>query len=158
MYVQLLSALGVAIGIAALTSVVGITASERAALLAQIDRLGTNILTASDSAGGQGPGSGLPTTAAAMVARIPGVRTGFRHPGGADARRLTATTWCRPTRLPGLSVLTADPALPSTLGITLSRGSFLQTATARYPVAVLGVDRREDAWESPLSVRQPGSG
>ena len=43
-----LSALGVAIGIASIVSVLGIAASAQADLLAQIDRLGTNLLTVSD--------------------------------------------------------------------------------------------------------------
>ena len=40
-----LSALGIAIGIAAIVAVLGITRSSQAALLAQIDQLGTNLLT-----------------------------------------------------------------------------------------------------------------
>lgn len=133
----LLSALGVAIGIAALTSVVGITASERSALLAQIDRLGTNILTASDSSAGQGPGSGLPTTAAAMIARIPGVQR-VSAIEAVPTLGVYRNDLVPRNQTAGLSVVTADPALPSTLGITLSHGSFLQAATVHYQVAVLG--------------------
>src|SRR5262249_22589245 len=40
-----LSALAVAVGIAAVVSVLGITTSSESALLASIDRLGTNLLT-----------------------------------------------------------------------------------------------------------------
>lgn len=42
-----LSAAGIAIGIAAMVAVLGISASSRAALLRQLDRLGTNLLTVS---------------------------------------------------------------------------------------------------------------
>ncbi len=40
----LLTALGIAIGIAAMVAVVGISASSRADLLAELDALGTNLL------------------------------------------------------------------------------------------------------------------
>ena len=40
-----LSALGIAIGVGAMVAVLGISASSQAGLLAEIDRLGTNLLT-----------------------------------------------------------------------------------------------------------------
>ena len=40
-----LSALGIAIGVAAIVAVLGLSASSQAGLLAEIDRLGTNLLT-----------------------------------------------------------------------------------------------------------------
>ena len=40
-----LSALGIAIGVAAIVAVLGLAASSQAALLAEIARLGTNLLT-----------------------------------------------------------------------------------------------------------------
>ena len=42
-----LSALGIAIGVAAIVAVLGLSASSQAGLLAEIDRLGTNMLTVS---------------------------------------------------------------------------------------------------------------
>src|SRR5207302_8969020 len=42
-----LSALGIAIGVAAIVAVLGLSASSQAGLLAEIDRLGTNLLTVS---------------------------------------------------------------------------------------------------------------
>ena len=40
-----LSALGIAIGVAAIVAVLGLSASSQAGLLGEIDRLGTNLLT-----------------------------------------------------------------------------------------------------------------
>ena len=40
-----LSALGIAIGTAAIAAVLGLSSSSQAGLLAEIDRLGTNMLT-----------------------------------------------------------------------------------------------------------------
>ena len=38
----------------------------------------------------------------------------------------------------GIAVVAADPGVRRTLGATLARGRFLDAATARYPVVVLG--------------------
>ena len=63
-----LSALGIAIGIAAMVSVVGISASSRADLLAQLDRLGTNLLEVQPGSDGFGQSQKLPATAPAIIA------------------------------------------------------------------------------------------
>ncbi len=49
-----LSALGIAIGVGAIVAVLGLSSSSQAGLLAEIDRLGTNLLTveAGQSLGG----------------------------------------------------------------------------------------------------------
>ncbi|MGW1927426.1 DUF3037 domain-containing protein [Streptomyces massasporeus] len=69
-----LSALGIAIGIATMIAVVGISASSQAQLLRQLDALGTNMLVAKP---GEGMFSGqevkLPKDAVGMVGRIEGV-------------------------------------------------------------------------------------
>src|SRR5215470_10942558 len=71
----LLSALGVSIGIAAIVGVLGISASSQARLLAQLDALGTNLLTV---APGQVLGGGqayLPRAAPGMIGRVGPVLT-----------------------------------------------------------------------------------
>ena len=65
-----LSALGIMIGIAAMVGVLGLSESSKSDLLAQLDRLGTNLLTV-QAGTGIGLGSGeLPDEAAAMITRI----------------------------------------------------------------------------------------
>ena len=132
-----LSALGVAIGIASIVSVLGIAASAQADLLAQIDRLGTNLLTVSD---GQAVGGGpvpLPATAPAMVARIDGV-TGVAPTAEIPTVYAYRNDLVPGTHTNGLSVRAADADLVPVLGATLASGHFLTGATGRYPVAVLG--------------------
>src|SRR6266704_1558971 len=63
-----LSALGIAIGIAAIVSVLGITRSSQADLLARIDRLGTNLLTVTNGQSLQGQEAELPTRATGVLA------------------------------------------------------------------------------------------
>ncbi|MER5486542.1 ABC transporter permease, partial [Streptomyces sp. NPDC002812] len=71
-----LSALGIAIGIATMIAVVGISSSSQAKLLQELDKLGTNMLVATP---GQSMFSGqdttLPKDAPGMIARIDGVES-----------------------------------------------------------------------------------
>src|SRR5438552_10942007 len=65
-----LSALGIAIGIAAMLSVVGISTSSRAKLNRLLDSLGTNLLTAAPGLTLFGEEATLPDESVAMVRRI----------------------------------------------------------------------------------------
>src|SRR5215475_1656970 len=68
-----LSAAGVAIGVAAIVAVLGLAASSSAALLAEIARLGTNLLTVTSGQTLTGQPAELPAAAPGMIARLPGV-------------------------------------------------------------------------------------
>src|SRR5260370_10221337 len=68
-----LSALGIAIGVAAIMAVLGLSASSQAGLLAEIDALGTNMLTVSNGQTLFGQSAELPKRAPAMIGRIAGV-------------------------------------------------------------------------------------
>jgi putative ABC transport system permease protein len=134
-----LSALGIAIGIASLVGVLGIAASSQAALLAEIDRLGTNLLTVADGQNITGAEVPLPATAPTMLAAIDGVttvaptaelRTVFAYPNDRIPASHTGS----------LAVRAADDRLLTTLQAELADGGFLTGATARYPVAVLGAE------------------
>jgi putative ABC transport system permease protein len=131
-----LSILGIAIGIAALVAVLGITRSSQADLLARIDALGTNLLTVNGGTINEVE-TLLPTTAAAAIGRTDGVLsttataqlTGL-HPYRSDR--------IEPQRHGGLDVRATDPSLLSTLDGQLTHGTFLNQATAIYPTTVLG--------------------
>jgi len=134
-----LSVLGVAIGIAALVSVLGITRSSQADLLGRIDRLGTNLLTVVKGHSLAGEEAALPATAATTIARTDGVLA------TAPTTELAAVPVYRSDRVPryrtgGLNTRACDPALLSTLDGHLAHGVFLNEATMRYPVTVLGRD------------------
>jgi putative ABC transport system permease protein len=134
-----LSALGIAIGIASLVGVLGVTASSQADLLAQIDRLGTNLLTVAD---GQNIGGGevpLPAAAPAMIGRIDGV-TGVAPTAELSTVHAYRTDLVPVVRTSSLSVRAANTTLMSTLDASLAGGTFLTTATAGLPVAVLGAE------------------
>src|SRR5260370_17868906 len=63
-----LSALGIAIGIAAMVAVAGISESSRAGVLAELDQLGTNLLTVQPGQTFGGPNAELPFEATAITA------------------------------------------------------------------------------------------
>ena len=65
-----LSAVGIAIGIAAIVAVLGISRSSQAGLLDQLDKLGTNLLQVQAGQSFGGSASSLPTESEKMVARI----------------------------------------------------------------------------------------
>jgi putative ABC transport system permease protein len=132
-----LSALGIAIGIAAIVAILSITRSSEANLLAEIDRLGTNLLTVVNGQSIEGVEAELPAAAPAMMGRLPGVL----HV--APTAELASENVFRTDRIPtfetgGLAVRVADPSLLDALDATLLAGAFLNPATARYPATVLG--------------------
>lgn len=65
-----LSSLGIAIGVAAIVAVLGLSSSSQAGLLAEIGHLGTNLLTVSNGRTFFGKTAELPTTAPGMISRI----------------------------------------------------------------------------------------
>ena len=132
-----LSALGVAIGIAAIVAVLGISQSSKADLLAQLDRLGTNLLTVAPGQTFGGETATLPTQSVGMIRRIRPVLQ------AAAIATVSDTAVYRNDHIPveetgGLSVAAADLQLPQAVGATLAKGSWLNAATARYPTTVLG--------------------
>jgi putative ABC transport system permease protein len=131
-----LSALGVSIGIAALVGVLGLSESSKSALLDEIARLGTNLLTVEAGAGFGSGDSELPDTAVASIGRI-------------DSVEAVTAVWSvdvdvyRNEFIPtgetgGVRVVAADENLVSTLNGNVREGRYLDEATADYPTAVLG--------------------
>jgi putative ABC transport system permease protein len=132
-----LSALGIAIGVAAIVAVLGLSASSQAGLLDEIDRLGTNLLTVGNGQTLTGAPAELPTTAPAMIGRINGVQqvqaTGVI--GGANAYR---NPYVPSVDTNALTVQAASLDLLPVVATTVARGHYLNAATAKEPVAVLG--------------------
>jgi putative ABC transport system permease protein len=132
-----LSALGIAIGVAAIVAVLGLSASSQAGLLAEISRLGTNLLTVADGQTPGGQDAELPVAAPAMISRLPGVTQ------VEDTGVVAGVSAYRSPLIPAgitnaLSVAASSLGLPAAVGTSVARGSYLNAATAREPVAVLG--------------------
>jgi putative ABC transport system permease protein len=132
-----LSALGIAIGVAAIVAVLGLSSSSQAGLLAEIDQLGTNMLTVQNGQTLFGQPAELPKTAPAMIGRIAGATA------VEDTAVVPMVSAYRSPVIPSidtnaLSVQAASLGLLGATGDTTAHGSYLNAATANEPVAVLG--------------------
>ncbi len=146
----ILSALGIAIGIAAMVAVVGISTSSRAKLDRLLDALGTNLLTVAPGSKIFGGEAKLPPDAVAMVARIRSVQSVSAIGSVSDAKVY------RSDKIPvaqsgGIGTYAARTNLPGTVGATIASGTWLNDATANYPAVVLGAGAADH-----LGVRQAG--
>jgi putative ABC transport system permease protein len=131
-----MSALGIAIGVAAIVAVLGLSSSSSAGLLAEIDRLGTNLLTVTTGSNLFGETTALPIQAPGMIARI-GPVTKVESTGSIDAN-VYRTPLIPAVNTNALAVQAASLGLPTAVGTSVKTGRYLNAATANEPVAVLG--------------------
>jgi putative ABC transport system permease protein len=144
----LLSGLGIAIGIASIVAVLGITRSSQSSLLAQLDRLGTNMLTVVNGESQDGAEAQLLATATPMIRQVPNVLS------VAPTAQLTNARVYRNDHVPpgqagGLAVRACDGTLLSTLDGSLLTGRFLDAGP--YPFTVLGYEAA-----TTLGIKQVG--
>jgi putative ABC transport system permease protein len=132
-----LSALGVAIGIASMVAVLGISDSSKAGLVEELNQLGTNLLTVAPGQDFLGQNAQLPESADRAVLNLASVHdaAAVTSIASASARR---NSYIEAAETGGLTVDAADLGLLATLGGSLARGRFLDSANERYPIVVLG--------------------
>lgn len=131
-----LSGLGIAIGIATIVAVLGISSSSQADLLDQLDRLGTNLLQVQAGQTFGGGTAALPPDAEKVIARINPVRQ------ASSVATVSATVrrsrYVDPGETGGIQVKAARSDLLAPLAGKIAQGAFLNDATGRLPVTVLG--------------------
>jgi putative ABC transport system permease protein len=132
-----LSALGIAIGVAAIVAVLGLSASSQAGLLDEINQLGTNLLTVSNGESFTGAPTELPVTAPAMIARISGVQQ-VQSTGAVSGANAYRSSYIPASNTNSLTVQAASLSLLPVVATSVARGHYLNAATAQEPVAVLG--------------------
>ena len=132
-----LSVLGISIGIASLVAVLAISETSKADLLAQIERLGTNLLTVEPGESLLGEEAKLPAAAGARVSLLGDVEAAAAVTAveGATVRR---SSYVPAEVTGGIYVAAADPELLRTLEGTSASGRFVDRATERHPAIVLG--------------------
>ncbi|PZU34333.1 MAG: ABC transporter permease [Actinomyces sp.] len=145
-----LSALGIAIGIAAMIAVVGVSTSSRAQLTAQLESLGTNMLTLTPGSDLTGAEVKFPTDAVGRVDKIDGVRQ-------SSSTSLVKASVYRSSlsdkaATGGISALVAEPGLLDVVAGEVDKGDWLNPATSSYPSTVLGA-----AAARRLGVVEPGT-
>ncbi|MEW1839466.1 ABC transporter permease [Nonomuraea angiospora] len=132
-----LSALGIAIGIAAMVSVVGLSSSSGAELDRTLSALGTNLLTVSSGTTLMGEAAQMPKDAEAMIERIGPVEK-VSSIGKISEAKVYRSEEIPEAQTGGMTTYAARLDLPATVGATLRSGTWLNAATERYPAAVLG--------------------
>ncbi|HSK98066.1 MAG TPA: ABC transporter permease [Euzebyales bacterium] len=164
-----LTAGGIAIGIAAMVAVLGVSTSGRADLLATLDALGTNLLTARPGQSFLGAETPLHESASGAIRRIDPVEQAAATAAlDATVRR---TDRVPPAQTGGIRVAATEPSLLDTLQGRLAAGRFFDTATSEHPAVVLGATaaRRlgigglqaqplvwiEDEWFAVVGVLEP---
>jgi putative ABC transport system permease protein len=137
-----LSALGIAIGIAAMVAVVGISSSSQADLDRQLAALGTNLLTVSPGQTMFGQDATLPTESEAMIDRI-GPVSSTSAVGLVGDAKVYRSDLIPEAQTGGLATYATRMDLPQTIGAHVGTGTWLNAATGRYPAAVLGATAAE---------------
>ncbi|MCU1421689.1 MAG: transporter permease [Microbacteriaceae bacterium] len=132
-----LSALGIAIGTAAIVAILGLSASSQAGLLAEIDRLGTNLLTVEAGQSITGQDAELPVQAPGRITLLDHVQV-LAHTGLMKREKVYRSSLIPAGNTGGLQVRATSLNLLAVLGTGVARGRWLNPGTAREPVAVLG--------------------
>jgi putative ABC transport system permease protein len=136
-----LSAIGIAIGVAAIVAVLGLSSSSQARLLSEIDRLGTNLLTVTAGQNPTGDTVDLPSSAPAMIGRITDV-TNVEATAELD-EAVYRNPFIDEVNTNSLVALAAGPGLLPAVGTELADGRYLNDATATQPTVVLGAAAAE---------------
>ena len=137
-----LSALGIAIGIAAMVAVVGTSTSSRAQLNRLLDSLGTNLLTAGPGLTLSGEQAILPAQSVAMVNRVGSVES-VTAIGQLPKAKVYRTNKIPAPQSGGIGTYAVHTDLLNTVGATVASGTCLNDATAQYPAVVLGARTAE---------------
>jgi putative ABC transport system permease protein len=132
-----LSALGIAIGVAAIVAVLGLSSSSQAGLLAEISALGTNLLTVQTGQSLTGGTAQLPKASPGMISLMHGV-TNVQDIGTVANKNAFRSPLIPSVDTNALSVDATSLGLPAAVGTSLAQGVFLNAATEKQPVAVLG--------------------
>lgn len=146
-----LSALGIAIGIAAMVAVIGISTSSEALVRERLAALGTNLLTVTAGTDLFGTDTRLPADAISRVRRLPGVSTATWTAVLSEVH-VYRNSSVDPGETGGLEVFAAGDELLEATGSSMRAGSWLNATTDTLPAVVLGAKAAER-----LGIRTVGS-
>ncbi|MFF5624951.1 ABC transporter permease [Microbacterium sp. NPDC012755] len=146
-----LSALGVAVGIAALTAITGIAASNQAALLAKLDALGADMLVVQPGYGPDDKPVPLPQSAAGMIDRVDGVEEVGVLQSVPDGVGVYRNDLIAKSQGNGLTAYAASPDFLSSVEGSVAEGEWFDESTRSLPVTVLGA-----AAAARMGITEPG--
>jgi putative ABC transport system permease protein len=131
-----LSALGIAIGVAAIVAVLGLSSSASAGLLNEISALGTNLLVVENGQTLAGGTAELSKAAPAMIGGIDGVSE--VQDTGSVSGAVYASPLVPAIDTNAIGIEAASLGLLPTVGTNMAQGRYLNAATVQEPMAVLG--------------------
>ncbi|MGW5373051.1 ABC transporter permease [Streptomyces sp. NPDC004009] len=142
-----LSALGIAIGVAAMVAVVGISSSSRAEVDRRLDALGTNMLRVAPGRTPDGTATRLPQEAVPIIRRI-GPVDQVAATGEVRDAAVYRNEHIPVGRTGSVEVAAAGSGLLPAVGGEVRIGRWLTGATQEYPAVVLGAQaaRRLDVY------------
>ena len=146
-----LSAVGIAVGVAAVIALTSIADSSRTAISAEMDRLGANLLTVEPGKTADGQPLPLPENVAGQIARQDGVEAVGALMHAPAEMRAYRTPYLSEGETNGVTVKVARPDLLAALGADLAAGRWFDDATRDAPVAVLGAETAKR-----MGVSRPG--
>ncbi len=125
-----------------MVAVVGVSSSAQANLLAEIDALGTNLLTVTPGQTFLGANETLPSTAVPMIGHMLNVDrdAAVYQVSGVSVYR---TQYVPVAETGGIGVDAAGDDLPQVVGTSMSSGHFLDARSGGFPEAVLGAQAAE---------------
>ena len=125
-----LSALGIAIGTAAIVGVLGLSASSQAGLIAEINRLGTNMLTVQSGQSFTGGQAKLPLEAPARLSHLDNVQL-VAHTAAIKDQKVYKNPMIPVGNTGGLQVQATSLNLLAVLTTGMARGTWLNEELAR---------------------------
>jgi putative ABC transport system permease protein len=131
-----LSALGIAIGVAAIVAVLGLSSSASAGLLNEISALGTNLLVVQNGQNLSGGAVELPKAAPVMIGGIDGVSE--VQETGSITGDVYASPLIPTVDTNAIGIEAASVGLLPAVGTSVAQGSYLNAAIAQEPACVLG--------------------
>lgn len=146
-----LSALGVAVGIAALTAITGIAASNQAQLLAELDSMGANMIVVKPGVSPDNEPVPLPATAPAMIERVDDVEEVGTLLGLPEGTGVYRNDLVPESQGNGLVAYAANPGFLRSVEGEVASGSWFDEATRALPVTVLG-----SSAAARLGITEPG--
>jgi putative ABC transport system permease protein len=143
-----LSSLGIAIGIAAMIAVVGISYSSQASLERALATMGSDMLAVTPGTTLLGEAVSLPDDAVDMIKRV-GPVTAASATGTVPDKSVYRNNRVPKAQSGGLALLATQLDLPATVGATMAEGTWLNAATNRYPVVILGAESAKQLGDVP---------
>lgn len=135
-----LAAIGIAVGVAALVALTGISDSNRAALMEELDSMGANLLVVQPANGPDGKPVPLPASAVDAIRRQDGVEAVGGLKKIPDSVHAYRTDVVAQGETNGLGVMAATPSLYNALGASMESGSWFDEASRALPTVVLGAE------------------